>query len=368
MTFHDPSVWLLCLLALVPLLWWRWSGGRRRTSVLFSSVAPLAEAGTTWAVRLRWVVPAARSLALALLIVCVARPQKPNERTRVLTEGVAIQLIVDRSGSMLAEDFDLGGRPVSRLDAVRRVVCDFVEGGDDLPGRPDDLIGLITFATWADSLCPLTLDHRHLVEAVRQTEVSADEKDRATAIGDAIALGVERMAGLEARSGAEARPEGASKIKSKVMVLLTDGESNAGDIDPLTAARMAAALGIKVHTIGAGTASGRAPIPFRNPFTGETLQRMVPVSIDERTLREIASITGGEFFRATDSRTLREVYARIDELERTEIAERRYVDYRELTVEPLRLGGLGFPPLLAVVLVVLGVEVLLANTRFRTLP
>jgi Ca-activated chloride channel family protein len=364
MTFHQPSIWLLMLLALLPIIWWRRGDGRRRAAIRFSSVALAEDAGRSWAMRLRFVVPALRGLALVLLVVCLARPQKANERTRVRAEGIAIQLIVDRSGSMLAEDFEVGGRATSRLEAVKKVVREFVEGGEGLPGRPDDLIGLITFATWADSLCPLTLDHRHLIEAVRQTEVSADEKDQATAIGDAIALGVERMAGLDARSGS-----GPGRgVQSKVMIILTDGESNAGEIDPLTAARMAAALEIRIYTIGAGTPTGFAPVPATDPFTGTRFMRRVPVSIDERTLREIADVTEGHYFRATDSRSLQEVYARIDELERSEVAERRYVDYREAAVEPVRLGRVSLPPLLCAVLMLLVVEALLSGTRFRALP
>ena len=363
MTFHEPSVWLLLLVLLLPLLWWHKRGGRRRSAVLFSSLEPLVEAGTSWAVRLRWLVPALRAGALTLLVICLARPQKADEHTRIFTEGIAVQLVLDRSGSMLAMDFEVDGRAVSRLDAVKQVVEEFVAGGDNLPGRPDDLIGLISFATYADSLCPLTLDHGHLIEAVRQTKVSWAEEDRATAIGDAIALGVERMASVEER-----RKLGTARIKSKVMVLLTDGESNVGDIDPLTAAKMAAAFDITIHTIGAGTDAALAPVPTIDPFSGERVMRRVPVSIDEETLRSIAELTGGEYFRATDSDSLERVYAGIDELERTKIEERRYTDYKEMTVESVRLGGLTLPPLLAVVVVLLAAEIILANTRFRSLP
>ncbi len=361
MSFHQPSAWCLLLLGLLPLVWWRWSGGRTRPAVIFSGVGALEAAGSSWAVRLRWIVPALRTLALALLVVCVARPQVANQRTRVVTEGIAIQLVVDRSGSMLAEDFKLDGKAVSRLAAIRKVVEDFVAGGAGLPGRPDDLIGLITFATWADSLCPLTLDHAHLIEAVRQTKVSPDEKDQATAIGDAIALGVERMAALTARDAQR-------RIKSRIMVLLTDGESNAGDLDPMTAARLAASYDIRIYTIGAGSDAGFAPVPGIDPITGRRILQRIPVSIDEKTMRAIAETTGGLYFRATDSDSLEQVYARIDELERTRIDERRFTDYRELTVEPVRAGAVTLPPLLSIVLVGLLVEALLGNTRFRRVP
>ena len=362
MSFHEPSVWFLLLLGVLPILWWGRRGGRRRGAISFSSVSHLALVGSSWAVRLRWSMTALRNAALVVLIVCLARPQKANEHTRVFTEGIAIQLIIDRSGSMLAMDFDRDGREATRLEAVKVVVEKFIKGSDNLPGRPDDLVGLITFATWADSLSPMTLDHDHLVEAVRRTEVSASEQDRATAIGDAIALGVERMKSMETDLGGDRR------IKSNIMILLTDGESNAGDIDPITAAKMAAAFDIRIYTIGAGTNRAWAPVPTTDPFSGRRIMRRVPVSIDERTLQEIAEITGGEYFRATDTDSLADVYARIDELERTEIEQRRYTDYREASVEAITLAGVTLPPLLAVAVVLLGIEVLLRNTRFRMLP
>ena len=363
MTFHQPSVWLMLLVLALPVIWWQQRDGRRRGALAFSSIGPLAAAGGSWAVSLHRVVPALRTAAIILLIICVARPQKPNEQTRVLTEGIAIQLVVDRSGSMLAEDFELDKRRASRLAVVKGVVQDFVGGGDLLQGRPDDLIGLITFATFADSLTPLTLDHDFLLRAVAATEVSPSNEDRATAIGDAIALGVERMAGLDQRdSGAGPR------IKSKILVLLTDGESNAGDIDPITAAKMAAAFDIKIYAIGAGTDAAFAPVPTTDPFTGRTVLRNIPVSIDEETLREIAAITSGRYFRATDRESLEQVYAQIDELERTSIEQKRYTDFKEIAVESVRLGGVTLPPLLSVVVVLLGTGLLLSNTRFRRIP
>jgi Ca-activated chloride channel family protein len=364
MTFHHPSIWFLLLLFVLPLLWWRWSGGRRRTAVSFSSVGPVAAIPPSWAVRLRWIVPALRSGVLVGLIVVLARPQKADERTRVFTEGIAIQLMVDRSGSMNAMDFQMDQRRVTRMEAVKQVVRDFIDGGEELPGRPDDLIGLITFASWSDSLCPLTLDHAHLVEAVAGTEVASEEEGSATAIGDAIALGVERMQGLEQRPDLRSGPA----IRSKVMILLTDGENNAGDIDPITAAEMAAAFDIRIYTIGAGSDSPVAPFLAADPFTGrqEIVRRFVRV--DEESLKRIADITGGQYFRATDETSLREIYAQIDELERTEIEQRRYTRYKELPVEAARLGRMPIPPLVSLVLVLLALEVFLASTRFGSLP
>ncbi|MHC4083167.1 MAG: vWA domain-containing protein [Planctomycetota bacterium] len=364
MTFHQPSAWMLLLLVLLPVLWWWRSKGRLRSTIVFSSIEPLQQAGTTWAVRLRWVVPALRGAALVLLIICVARPQKANERTRIVTEGIAIQLVVDRSISMLATDFELEGRRATRLEAVKQVVGEFVGGGDELAGRPDDLIGVITFASYADSRCPLTLDHGHLLDTVDQTSVSSSGDDLSTAIGDAVALGVERMAGLAERPDLA----GDRRIKSRVMILLTDGEHNAGDIDPITAAEMAAAFDIRLYTIGAGSDLGFQQVRWLNGETGRHQMVNIRATIDEETLTEMAEIAGGRYFRAKDSETLQDVYAQIDELERTKIEQQRYSDYREMTLESVSLGGVSLPPLLSVVVVLLAVNVILANTRFRTLP
>ena len=361
--FHDPSVWLLLLLVALPLLWWRWSRPRTTRSIAFSSIAPLEALGRSWRVRLRWLVPALRSAVLIILIVCLARPQRANERTRIFSEGVAIQLVLDRSGSMRAMDFQLDGRTATRLEAVARVVRDFVLGSGDLPGRPDDLIGLITFASFADSVCPLTLDHAHLARTVDATRVATQEEGAGTAIGDALALGVERMRGLDERRDLARQP-----IKSRVMILLSDGASGEGEIDPLTAADMAAAFGIRVYTIGAGSDEALVPMPTTDPFSGRQVIQRVRVSIDEETLQEIANRTGGQYFRATDSDSLERVYARIDELERTEIEQRRYLDAKELAVEPVTLAGSRVPPLLAFGFIVLVIEQFLRNTVFRRHP
>lgn len=359
---HQPSAWALLLLPVVLLALLRARRLRRRSAVRFSAASPLAAAGTTWATRVRWVVPALRAAALVLLVVAIARPRTIDERARIPTEGIAIELVIDRSGSMLAQDFALEGRRVDRLAAVRAVVEEFVLGGDDLPGRPNDVVGLVTFATWADATCPPTLDHEHLVAAVRATEVSPSDEDRHTALGDAIALGLERLRSLEER----AVEEGGSTIRGKVMIVLTDGESNAGDIDPLTAAEMARAFDVRIYTIGAGSDAAAVPVPATDPFTGRTRLVAQRVSIDEETLRAIAERTGGSYQRATDTDSLADIYARIDALERTEIADEGFVAWRELAVAPTRLGGTSIPPILALVIALLALETLLATTRLRS--
>lgn len=349
----EPLALLLAPLALLP--WWRVLDPRMRASLRFSSVG-LVEAcvGGAWS-RLRWLPTLLRSLAILLLVVCLARPGKADEQTRVFVEGVAIQLVVDRSSSMQALDFALGGRPVDRLSAVKAVADDFVKGGDGLPGRPDDLIGLIAFAGFADSLCPLTLDHDHLMKAVESVRMAERQDEDGTAIGDALALAIERLRDLEDRK----------EIKSRVVILLTDGENTAGDLDPLVAAEIARSYGIKVYTIGVGT-RGLAPYPVQ--FMGRTVLQQRPVSIDEETLQAIAKATGGASFRATDTDSLLRVYETIDALEKSRTEERRYRQFDDFATSGVRLAGITLPPLMVLPLVLVALDLVLSATRLRRLP
>jgi Ca-activated chloride channel family protein len=365
--FHRPSIIFLTLLVLVPLIWWRWLRRDRHQAIRFSSLDHLRSLGTTLNVRARHILPALRTLAVILLIICLARPQKGDEETRITSEGIAIQLLIDRSSSMMARDFTLNGEPTDRLAVVKSVAEDFVVGDpdEDLTGRPDDLIGMIAFAGYADSKCPLTLDHGYLIDTLRNTEIVDPIKlrdDDGTAIGDAIALGVERMRDLAERREALK----ANRIKSKILVLLTDGDQTRGDLTPQQGAEIAKALGIKIYTIGVGT-RGYAPMPVPDPF-GRTVLRSVPVHIDEDTLKEIAKTTGGEYFRATDTDSLRKIYARINELEKTKTEEKRYLQNAELATQVLHVGRIPIPPLLLIVVGLLTLEVILANTRLRKAP
>jgi Ca-activated chloride channel family protein len=345
----------LLLLPLAVLPWWRLLDGRMRGRVEFSSTGLLAACtGSLW-VRLRFLPTLLRSLAILLLVACLARPGKADEQTRVFVEGIAIELVVDRSGSMRALDFTIGGRSVDRLTAVKRVVEEFVAGGDGLPGRPSDLIGLVAFARHADTLCPLTLDHQHLLAALAAVRMPDEPSEDGTAIGDALAMSVERMRDLEDRR----------EIKSRIVILLTDGESNAGAIEPLMAAEIARAYGVKVYTIGVGT-RGFAKVPYQ--VMGRTILRDEPVSIDEETLRQVAAVTGGEYFRATDTDSLRRIYETIDSLERTRTEQRRYRQFRDFATEPFRLGGVALPPLLLLPLLLLAGDLLLSATRLRSVP
>ena len=365
MTVNEGSAWYLLLLVLVPWIWWQQLRRNGRPALLFSSIQPITRLASAWAVSARHLVPLLRTVALVILIICLARPQKGNEQTRIFAEGVAIQMLVDRSGSMQAMDFHIDGKPVDRLTAVKKVAREFVLGREDgevLAGRPDDLIGLIVFGTYADSLCPLTLDHDYLVKTLDSTQVATTNTEAATAIGDALALSVERLRVIEQQRDLD----DTRKIKAKIVILLTDGENTAGDFEPLQAAEMAAAFGIKVYTIGVGT-KGMAPMPSTDIF-GRRAMRPMPVNIDEDTLRKIADVTGGQYFRATDTNSLQEIYATINKLEKTKIEERRYMQYRELATASVDVGSLTVPPLLLIVLILIVLEIVLSNTRFRRIP
>lgn len=359
---HNGSEWFLLLLALLPVLWILQRRPDRQTAVRFSAIDRLQRQPASWAVRARRALPVLRMLWCALLILCLARPQQANEQTRVRAEGIAIQMLVDRSGSMQAMDFRLDGQAVDRLTAVKKVVSDFVMGRGELPGRPNDLIGLIAFGTYADGMCPLTLDHEHLIRTLEATEIATTQEEGNTAIGDALALGVEYLRMIETTG----RVERGIKVNSKAIILLTDGENTAGDIEPLQAAEIAAAFGIKVYAIGAGT-DGMAPMPARDIF-GRTIMQNVAVTIDEETLRKIAEITGGRYFRATDTASLEDVYAEIDALEKSELEEKRYMQYKELATTPWQWGPAPMPPLLLVVLTLLVVDTVLGHTWLRKLP
>ncbi|OYP38141.1 VWA domain-containing protein [Rhodopirellula sp. MGV] len=284
------------------------------------------------------------SLAVACIIVALAGPRTPNAESKVSREGIAIMMVVDRSGSMKARDLVEGDYSVDRLQVVKEVFRQFVLGDSDsgTQGRDDDAIGLIAFAGFADSLCPLTLDHGNLVSMADELQIADSRQEDGTAIGDGLALAVERLR--------------RSKTKSKVVILLTDGSNNAGVIDPEQAADVAQASGVKVYCIGTGT-RGRAPFPTIDPFTGRSILAEIPVELDEDTLKMIADKTGGEYFRATDRDSLVGIYQQIDKMERTKVTEQRYLQYDERYRTPLLIG-----------VILLGASLLSRATIFRTLP
>ena len=308
------SPYALLLLLFVPVLLYLCQQQRYSVAVRYSSIADLVALSPSLATRLRWVLPCLRTLALLLCILALARPQRGIEAIKISSEGIAILMVVDISGSMAALDLQVDGRQSSRLDAVKQTFRSFVGGGKNLSGREGDLIGMVTFARYPDSLCPLTLDHDTLLSLLDQVDIVSVPEEDGTAIGEGMALGVERLKD--------------STAKSRVMIVLTDGVNNAGETEPLQAAQIAKALGIKIYTIGAGT-RGVAMTPVRSPSGQMVLQR-TPVDIDERMLTEVATLTGGQYFRATDGATLQAIYAEIDRLEKTTNVTEHYQQYAEL--------------------------------------
>lgn len=338
---HNP---LLLLVAFVAVPVW-WLVRRRQAAITFSSLRALESLPRSWRSRLTWVPAALFSTAVIALAIALARPQTSERLSRVEREGVAIMMVVDRSSSMNARDLVQEDRSIDRLEVVKDVFRRFVLGDRQREageGRPNDLVGLVTFAGYADSICPLTLDHHNLAMLVEQLEIVSQRGEDGTAVGDGLALAIERLRRSEA--------------SSRVAILLTDGENNAGVIDPLQAADLARELGVKVYCIGAGT-TGVAPVPSRNPFTGRIRLMPQPVRIDEKTLREIAKRTGGAYFRATDQDSLAAIYGQIDQMERTKINELRYLRYHEW-----------FAPFAATSLALMALAATLDGTLFRRLP
>ena len=331
MRFANPE--LLWLLALLPLL--ALARGRMGSpaALLFPSADLVREVARPKASRAgRWLT-SLRLLVLALGIAALARPQQGLGNAEVEASGIDIVLALDVSGSMRALDFQLENQPVSRLEVVKTVVQRFIAE------RPNDRIGMVAFAGRPYLVSPLTLDHDWLIKNLDRVKIGLVEDG--TAIGSAIASSVNRLRGQAA--------------KSKVVILLTDGVNNAGKVAPLTAADAAAALGIRVYTIGAGT-KGEAPLPVHDQFGNERVV-MAPVDVDEDTLSKVASATGATFFRATDTDSLREIYAQIDQLEKTTATLKKFERYREL-----------YPAVLGAALLVLALELVLAETRLRRLP
>ncbi|MFQ6130731.1 MAG: VWA domain-containing protein [Armatimonadota bacterium] len=321
----------LVLLVLLPVLWrWRRRGQAAEAALRYSDLSATSGLRPSLRVRGRGLLFPLRLLAIGLLVLGLARPRTDLGAETVTAEGIDIMLALDASGSMRTVDY--GGD--DRFHIVKRVVQRFVEG------ISSDRVGLVVFGAQAFTQCPLTLDYRVLLDLLDQIEVGSVDETR-TAIGSALATAAGRLE--ESRS------------ESKVVILLTDGENNAGKIDPVTAARGAAALDVKVYTIGVGK-EGWGYAPVQGP-SGNVAMKQVQTHIDEDTLREVARIAGGEYFRAEDEDTLQQVYDRIWKLERTKFEARAYRRYREL-----------FPPLVWLALGLLALEALLVNTWLLKTP
>jgi len=332
MTFGHP--FLLLLLLLLPLVAWLKGKRGEPPAFIYSSVQLVRGLLNISQTRSGGFLAALRWLALALLIVALAQPRLTKSETKVTASGVDIVVALDMSGSMISEDFEFHGKRVNRFNMARAVLEKFIEQ------RPNDRIGLVVFATDPYIATPLTLDHDFLIQNLDRLDIGAIEENR-TAIGSALATAVNRLREL--------------KSKSKLVILMTDGQNNSGKSAPTAAAEAAQALGVKVYTIGVGM-RGMAPMPvfFGRQRVGA---RMQPVDIDEDTLKKIADLTGGKYYRADNTERFQAIYAEIDKLEKTEREIKKYAHHRELFAWAIA-PGLG--------LVLL--ETLLRHTRFRRLP
>lgn len=311
--FADPWFLLVAPLAVLAVWWSMSSSGR----VMFSSLRALPLGGETWRTKVAWVPDAMFGLAIVALAIALAGPRAGDKNARVRRDGIAMVMAVDISGSMRALDLSEKSTELTRLDAVKQLFQAFVLGSPrfGLTGRPDDAIGLVAFSRYAETRSPITLDHGNLVTAAKQLEFAPREED-GTAIGAGLELAVQRLVELRTRSSV-----------SKIVILLSDGESNVREIDEDTAIADAKKAGVKVYTIGAGT-TGIAPIRVDLP-DGRSELMQTQVSIDEATLKHIAKETGGEYFRATDHDSLGEIYRRIDQLERTTFEEEQFLEYHQ---------------------------------------
>jgi len=326
-TFKYPFV--LYFLALVPLMiFWYWKKNRKISpSISYSALNIFDGIKPTLRERLVHVPVILRAVALTLFIVALARPQSFSTGENVYTEGIDVAILLDISGSMLAEDFE-----PNRLDAAKDVIDEFIGG------RTSDKIGLVVFASQSFTQCPLTIDYYVLRNLL--SEIKSGMIEDGTAIGLAIANGVNRLKDSEA--------------KSRIIILLTDGVNNSGEIDPITAAQIAEKFGIRIYTVGVGT-KGQAPYPFQTPF-GIRYQ-MVPVEIDEAVLQQVADITGGNYFRATNNEKLIEIYKKIDEMEKTRV---EITSYRNASESFYSWAGIG--------LMFLILELGLVRSYLRKLP
>lgn len=314
--FLHP-LWFLMLLPWLAAVWAVYSR-RLRAGLLFAPPGKLPPLTRSWRIKLRTIFPGIFLAGLFILICALARPQKVFARIVRESDAVAIQLAMDISGSMEALDFSSAGKYRSRLDVVKDTMTDFIAS------RPNDLIGLVTFGGFAVSRVPLTLDHQALIHVLQGVQVPKPQFDRngnilnpeemMTAIGDAVAVASARLEEIE--------------VKSRIIVLLSDGESNAGMLKPQAAMQAAKALGIKIYTIGVGS-TGVAPFRGRNIFGREIIQQ-AHVSMDEELLRELADVTGGVYYNVRNPRAMEQAFKEIDRLERTLVKQEVYSRQDEL--------------------------------------
>jgi len=332
MAFAHPIFFLLFLL--LPVL--AWLKGKRGVppAFVYSSVQLVRGMQNISRTRAGGFLMSLRWVVLGPAIVALTQPRLTKSTTEVKASGIDIVAALDLSGSMISEDFVVHGERVNRVNMAKSVLKSFIDK------RPNDRIGLVVFAAQAYIATPLTLDHDYLQDDLARLEIGTINSD-ATAIGDALTTAINRLRDL--------------KAKSKIIILATDGQNNSGKVDPLLAAQAAAALGIKIYTVGIGE-QGQAPMPGRDMF-GRTVYQMMPVDVDESTLQKIADKTGGKYFRADNAEKFKQIYDDIDKLEKTEAVVNKYTEYKEL-----------FPWIIAAALSLLLIEMVLAQTAFRKLP
>lgn len=328
--FEDPL--FLVLLLIIPVMLYCSRKKGSSCAICFPGLQVAAALPRPATLRLRGLLVLLRCAAVILCVCALARPQSGLKSTEITTEGIDIMLCLDTSGSMRALDFTLDGERAMRLAVVKQVVSQFIKA------RGNDRIGMVVFGAEAFTQCPVTLDYGVLLSLLDSVEIGM--AGDSTAIGSALGICAKRLKDVPA--------------KSKVVILLTDGRNNSGDLAPATAADIAKTCGIRVYTIGAGT-EGEAPFLVDSFFGKRYVYQKV--DLDEETLRSIADITGGAYFRATDTKALADIYKRIDELEKTEVKTKEYTRYNELFMWFL------LPGLLLVL-----IETVLANTRLRKIP
>lgn len=327
MTFHNPEYLFLLLLLLPVIYWYVVEMHKSDASLQISTNRNLLQFRKSRKVRLRHVPFALRTIAIAFLIIALARPQASNSWRTENTEGIDIMMAMDLSGTMLARDL----KP-NRIEASKNVAIEFISS------RPNDNIGLVVFARESFTQCPLTTDHAVLINLFKSVDFGMIEDG--TAIGLGLANAVNRVK--------------ESKAHSKVIILLTDGSNNSGDIAPITAAEIAKTFGIRVYTIGVGS-HGMVEMPFMTPM-GISYQ-LAPSEFDEKTLKDIASVTGGKYFRATNNASLRQIYRDIDQMEKTKISVKQFSKKEEQ-----------FYIFSLLAFVFLALELLLRNTYLKRLP
>jgi Ca-activated chloride channel family protein len=335
-------LWLLLLLLAIPLLAYCRGRSGRTAALTFSSTSALRSLGKTSAARVGRFLRGLLLLGLAFFGIAMARPQLGTSLTQVEASGIDIMLVLDVSGSMLTKDFSVGGDQATRIEAIHEVTRQFIEA------RPNDRIGIIAFAGHPYVISPMTLDHDWLLQNLERVRTGLGEDG--TAIGSAIASAANRL--------------NDKASKSRVMVLLTDGENNAGKIPPTTAAEAVKALKIRFYAIGAGI-NGVAPAPVFNPRTGKPYTDMFGnimyqnqrVEFNETGLKEVAKIADGQFFRATDTKSLEQIFRDIDKLEKTTVAVKKYQQYRDL-----------FPACIMAGCGLLVAQILLSQTIWKKLP